>query len=91
MESQFRHFPVVPRGEGRGGACRPREGDRGEPRTFLDGVEVESADAAVVAMVVVGGIIVEGEVARLLSHGQNESMVDVADGAYPLFGRHDHR
>ena len=92
MELQFCHFPVVSGGEGRGGACRPREGDRGEPGTVLDGVEVEASDAvAAVAVGIGGGVVVEGEVARLLSHRQNEPLVVVADGADPPFGRHGRR
>merc|ERR1719471_464909 len=99
-EDEFGHLAVVSGGEGGGGSCRPREGDRGEAGTVLDGVEVEAADSMVavhhrdlpaVAVVGVGrGVVVVGEVARLLANRQDESVGAVADGANPPLGRHSY-
>ena len=99
-EDEFGHLAVVSGGECRGGACRPREGDRGEAGTVLDGAEVEAADSmvavhhrnlAAVAVVGVGrGVVVVGEVARLFPHRQDESVGAVADGADPPLGRHSY-
>ena len=99
-EDEFRHFAVISGGEGGRRAGRPREGDRGEPGTVLDGVEVEAAYSMVAvhnrnltAVVVVGvgrGFVMVGEVARLFPHRQDESVGAVADGADPPVGRHSY-